>query len=159
MRYEIAVYTHAGALERLIRRPHTPARVTSEDIALYKDERLKTAVNEQHRRSLEREFSEVPFPDVLPPYARLQADEAGNLWLQDYPRPGDEQHRWSVFGPDSRLVAMVLTPSGLRVLQIGDDFLLGQIRDEDDVEHIVVYQLDKTQQQSSKRGGGAAREK
>ncbi|NNM34643.1 MAG: hypothetical protein HKO53_16305, partial [Gemmatimonadetes bacterium] len=50
---------------------------------------------------------------------------------------------WTVFDPDGRLLGRVETPPGLRVLQIGADFMVGHRNDELDVEHIQVWGLDR----------------
>ena len=48
---------------------------------------------------------------------------------------------WSVFAEDGVFLGMVETPSGLRLLDIGSDYILGLRLDEDDVEYLEVYDL------------------
>lgn len=44
------------------------------------------------------------------------------------------------------MLGFVETPKGLRIDQIGEDYILGHFRDELDVEHVQVWPL--------KRSGG-----
>jgi hypothetical protein len=48
-----------------------------------------------------------------------------------------------VFDPAGVYLGDVEMPERFRVFQIGADFVLGQWRDEDDVEHVRLYPLIK----------------
>lgn len=72
-------------------------------------------------------------PATRPAYARMIEDALGNLWVAEW----DERYqrrisaastRWIVFDPDGRWLGRVATPEGLRLTQIGQDFLLGLAR-------------------------------
>jgi hypothetical protein len=72
-------------------------------------------------------------------------DRAGNLWVEDYVRPGDEgPPRWNVFGPDGVQLAAVSTPPGFHIYEIGTDYLLGTWKDELDVEYVRIHALLKS---------------
>ena len=60
--------------------------------------------------------------------------EVGDVTLS---LPGD------VFDPDGIWLGTVATPRGLRVTEIGTDYVVGVWRDELDVEYIRVYDLEK----------------
>jgi hypothetical protein len=51
--------------------------------------------------------------------------------------------RWSVFDPDGAVLGTIETPQGLVVYQIGEDFLLGRMRDDFGVERVVRFPLDR----------------
>ena len=69
-------------------------------------------------------------------------DLEGNLWIADARPFGDERNRWTVFGIDYRVLGVVDTPPDFVVHEIGGDYLLGSVR-EDDREHVKVYRLVK----------------
>jgi hypothetical protein len=66
-----------------------------------------------------------------------------NLWVRESNRPGDERSRWSVFTDEGELLGEVDMPPGLRVLDIGPDYVLGLHRDELDVEYVRKHVLHK----------------
>jgi hypothetical protein len=48
-----------------------------------------------------------------------------------------------VFGADGRMVGRLVTPPRFRLTDVGADYLLGVATDEDDVEQVVWYRLDR----------------
>jgi len=139
--YEIGYYASDGTLQRLIRLDQGNLEVTPEDIELYTRESLARARDERRRQIRERMYARMPWPDVMPAYDEFITDEAGNLWVAEYRRPGDQQPRWHVFDPDGTMLGMVETPPRFRIDQIGPDFMLGRWTDELDVEHVRMYAL------------------
>ncbi len=108
-----------------------------------KEERLENTDNESWRQRLEHMLNEMPFPETMPAHAGILVDEAGNLWVGEYRRPGDDQPRWNVFDPEGHWLGTVDTPPRFAIDQIGDDFVLGRYRDELDVEYVRLYKLIK----------------
>ena len=51
---------------------------------------------------------------------------------------------WAVFDPDGRLRGLVETPPGLRLFEIGEDYLLGWKYDDLGVEHVQIWPLGRT---------------
>jgi hypothetical protein len=62
----------------------------------------------------------------------------------DYAHPGSDERRWTVFSPEGRALGSVVTPPGLRVLEIGRDYVLGVWQDELDVEYVRMHRLDRS---------------
>jgi hypothetical protein len=139
-RFEIGRYSKTGTLVGIVRlvRDNTP--VTAADVAAFKGEVLSGLVRGDPQQ-VRRELDELPYPDEMPAYGEILVDDGGNLWVEEYRPPGDEQPRWFVFDTSGRLLGTVETPKGLRIFQIGRDFVLGVMRDELDVEHVLVYPL------------------
>jgi hypothetical protein len=135
-RYEIECYDRTGVLKRIIRVRQSPRPVTASMISAHrKAPRFRDSPS---RPNVSPTIDDAFYPKTLPPYAVFRVDDAGRLWVQDYPAPG-EQPRWSVFDQDGRLVANVLTPAGVEVLEVGSTYLIGLWRDEDEVEYVRVY--------------------
>jgi len=143
--YEFAEYTEDGALLLVIRREQANLPVTSEDVDLYRQEQRDAA-----RAFWQGLFPHITFPQTMPAYRRLLVDSEGYFWVEGYRRPRDDVPRWTVFAPDGRMLGTLTLPTGLRVFEIGADYVLGVWRDELDVEHVRLHEL------RGRRGGGAA---
>ena len=50
---------------------------------------------------------------------------------------------WTVFDLEGRVLGFVETPQGLDILQIGEDFILGRVKDEFEVEYVQVWALER----------------
>jgi hypothetical protein len=142
-RYEIEAYDPSGTLVRLIRLDRDRVPVTEEDLARYIEEATSGVEDENQARQMRRTLSQLPVPDVFPPYARLVADVLGYLWVEDYHRPGDETPVWTIFDPNGALVGRVTTPDAVFPLEIGEDYLIGVYHDELGVEYVQLYALER----------------
>jgi hypothetical protein len=143
--YEIRAYTLAGRLMQVIRKSGTPLPVEDSDIRVYEDSALAGAdafTQAQLRLLFD---SQPPAPQTYPAYAPdILVDSDMNLWVRESSRLGDERSKWSVFTDEGELLGEVDMPPGLRVLDIGTDYVLGLQRDELDVEYIQKYPLRRT---------------
>ena len=70
-------------------------------------------------------------------------DSEGNLWVADARRPNTPTPSWNVFDREGVWLGHVEGPTGLRVTDIGGDYLLGLWRDEVEVEHVMLNALEK----------------
>ncbi len=84
--------------------------------------------------------TDVPLPAVLPAFKELVGDATGLIWVREYGWPVD-LNRWTVYDVSGVPVARAQLPAGLRVMEIGRDYVLGVHRDEDDVETIHLHSL------------------
>lgn len=144
-RYEIQVLGPDGALSRLIRRSVEPVPVQPGDLDAEREARL-AAISGAPRPAIagmSAALRAIPHRETLPAFARLTSDAEGNLWVEESRPPGDDQPRWSVFDTDGRWLGAVETPPGLRILQIGPDFLLGTWKDDLDVQYVRLHSLRK----------------
>ena len=146
-RYEIQARYLSPPRTVLIRRDLPGLPVTTDDRNDYR-ERYRTMMQEPGRDAsgFERWLAEVPFPKTKPPIGRLAVDRLGNLWVEimgEHP-PGVE---WAVHAPSGELIATVTVPEGLNrvtgLMDIGDDYLVGIWVDENDVETMKVYSINK----------------
>jgi len=136
--YELALHALDGSVVRLVRKQHTPLRVTAGDIEAYREDKLSTA-----REFWAGLFPHITFPEAMPAYRRALLDREGHIWVEEYRRPSDDMPRWTVFTPDGQLLGTLTAPKGLWIYEIGADYLLGRWRDELDVEHVRLYNLRK----------------
>jgi hypothetical protein len=101
------------------------------------------------------------YPRNYPRIGRLLVDTEGLLWTMAYPpitRPpvsswvffnamffqvGDNGAEWIVLDVDGRIWASVTTPQGVYPLEVGEDYVVGLVRDELDVQSIAEFTLDR----------------
>ncbi len=137
----VEAWSSEGALQQIVSGPDGGSPVESVDVRRYGDELLALAGDDNERRQIERFISDVPFPGRLPAFRALRADALGYLWVERFRRPGESQPEWLVFEPEGRWLRTVETPLGLRVTEIGAEYVLGIDRDELDVERVLLYEL------------------
>lgn len=147
--YEIARYSTSGAPERRIRWTGRDLEMTPELIERYLADRLADAETEEQRREIEQWFRDMEFPETVPAYSDIEVDAYGNLWVEEFRRPGEEANRWLVFNTEGRLLGVVELPVGLEVFEIGADFVLGGWQDELEVEHVQLFELVKATARST----------
>ena len=111
-------------------------RRTGEDGALLEDENTSARTRRMYR--------DLPYPDVLPPYRRTLLDSEMNLWAEDFRVDAGDPYDWSVFDAAGTWLGRVSLPEGLRVFEIGSDYVLGGSMDSLGVERVEVYGLVKS---------------
>ena len=147
--YEIRAYETGGTLSRIVRRAHaliapTPAHTDAEIerlVALRPPEQ-----QDERRRDLREMFEDVPIAETFPAFDLIMADALGNLWVQEYDLPGEDRTTplWTVFDPEGRVLGFVETPAGLRIFEIGADYILGRATDDLGVEYVQVWSLSRS---------------
>lgn len=142
--HEVAYYGPDARIRRIVRFAGPAVSVTPSDIDRFLQEQLADVTDDFDRQILERFYADMPFPQTMPTHGDLLVDAEGNLWVEEYRRPGDDQPRWRVFDADGALLGVVETPPDLTIYQIGPDFVLGRWIDELDVEHVRLYALLKS---------------
>ena len=139
-KYELRAFAADGTLVRIVRRGHVPRVPRAEDIMV--DPRLRPEL----RIPMEAEMRKVPqsrLEEYFPAFAEIMSDAAGYLWVREYepPKEAGPALVWTVFSPEGRVLGFVETPAGLKVYEIGEDYLLGHAEGELDVEMIQVWPL------------------
>jgi hypothetical protein len=89
-------------------------------------------------------LAEAPFPKQSPAFGAMAVDPEGNVWVQEYPRPGQKEVAWAVLGPDGQPVARIQLPRALEVYEVGRDYVVGRRRDDLDVEHVELYSVTRS---------------
>lgn len=141
--YEIRVYSPEPlGLTLMIRKQHEHLTVMESDVSFVRDSLLATRSGPA-QQMVSRSFEHrPPPPTTMPAFAPdIQVDTEQCLWVREFLRPGDPRVAWSVFSEDGVFLGMVETPSGLKLLDIGSDYILGLRLDEDDVEYLEIYDL------------------
>ncbi|GMV06787.1 MAG: hypothetical protein AMXMBFR53_30620 [Gemmatimonadota bacterium] len=144
--FEFRIHDPTGAVTRLVRRAQPAPPVTRADAQAWKDALLEPAPEAQ--RAMMRPMLEAfHMPATLPVYASLIVDAEGHVWLGRFIAPGmASPSEWDVYAPDGVYLGAVATPPGLRVLEIGTDYVLGKWTDELDVEYVQLHRLERTRE-------------
>ena len=147
--YEIPVYSTDGTLKRIVRREHDLIPTTPAHLDAYIERRVAGSPEPERaarRREEQEEYRDVRLPDTHPAFWRVRADELDHLWVQEYTLPGEAGPNpvWTVFDPEGHVLGFMDTPAGLRVFEIGEDYLLGYATDELGVEYVQVWSLSRS---------------
>ena len=70
----------------------------------------------------------------------LSAARPGEVWVERWGR-ANGRARWQVFRESGALIGEVEMPPGLELMAVGSDYIVGVIRDADDVETVVRHAL------------------
>ena len=87
----------------------------------------------------------LPLAEHFPAFSTILTDDTGYLWVREYDLPQELNPAplWTVFDPEGRVLGFVETPAGLDILQIGEDFILGRVKDEFEVEYVQLWPLER----------------
>lgn len=139
-RFEVRVYG-GGRLERLIRDPGRDLPLTRDEWDKVLAARLAEAESPDQRRNVLQMADLRPAPATRPAFARFVPDRTGFLWVEPWRPDGGGPVPWLVIDPDGPVLGAVDLPSGLRPTDIGEDWVLGVVRDEFDVERLRLHRL------------------
>ena len=148
-RYEIRVYRTDGSLARIVRRDHEVRAPTRAD--------LRDHVARQNSGQPEAGFTldavaDMPLVESFPAFGRVFVDRLGYLWVEEYRLPGEDHRLWTVFDPEGRVLGLVDMPDITRILEIGEDYILGRREDELDIEYVDLWTLDRSRPTSPQPG-------
>jgi len=139
----IRVAGASGTMSGVLRVPSARKRVTDADIDAYWKNLVTVGERRGARTGDVRPDGEIPYPNELPPYAALEADRAGRLWVAEsrLPREWEQPATWWVFSPDRRLSATIQLPPRVHVLEIGDDWILAREIGAEDREIVSLFRV------------------
>jgi hypothetical protein len=140
-RAEMEVRETDGTLARLIRWDPPLRPVTAEVIDRYRRHLADPLDDPAAERQVELWVDKVPFPETMPVYQSVMVDALGNAWVEQYRPPWEDQARWWVFDREGRWLGEPPVPAGVRIEEIGPDYVLGVRRDDLGVERVVLFAL------------------
>lgn len=147
--YEIRVYATDGTLKRIVRRDHDLIPTTPAHLDAYIEWLVAGSPEPERaarRRDRQERYRDVRLPDTHPAFRRVRADELDHLWVQEYilPEEAGPNPIWTVFDPGGHVLGFMETPAGLRIFQIGADYILGYATDELGVEYVQAWSLSRS---------------
>lgn len=87
-------------------------------------------------------LKEMPAEETVPAFADLLVGADGTLWVQEYRLPEEpKEERWFRMGPGFRPDGWLDVPAGGRLVAAGYGLLVSVVKDEMDVESVVVHRV------------------
>ena len=152
--YTLTCYTAAGVTTLIIRRAWQPPNVSRQQFVQFTDAWLSrwSKATGAARDDARREQLDMPYFKTLPAFSALLLDRVGRLWartpasidaavagsLNDYAIGAS---LWSVFDARGVWLGDVTMPARFSPLDVGADYVLGVMRDDDGVQTVVRYSL------------------
>lgn len=130
----------SSSAELVVRWPGGALTATAADASRW-IEIQAAAVPADQREGLRNLLSLAPPPTRRPAHGRFLSDADAHLWVADFAFDDEEPARWSVFARDGAWLGSVRAPDRFRLLEIGDDWVLGTMRDSLDVERLELRAL------------------
>jgi hypothetical protein len=121
-----------------------PIPVTAADIERYRERRLDDTRSEARRRT-EREILDLmTFPGEWSFYQDMEVGTDGMVWLREVgPGLEDRLQRWIGFDPNGRRTRTFEIEGDFELVEIGSQTVVGILRDDFDVEHVVIHGLQR----------------
>lgn len=143
--FEIRRFSPDGVLQLVSRTPGLDLPISAEEVQEAKESQLAGASdNPEFRETVEASFSEFPLPDVRPAFSEIRIGNAGEVWLAEYEMDAASVSSWIVLDSDGTLLGRVHVPSGFRIHEIGEDYVLGVWYDEFEVPYLRRYSFIRT---------------
>ena len=144
-RYEIRAFAEDGTLARIVRRDHLARAPTAEEVEGYIEDRVSGYPDDVAAEQRGR-YESVPVAENMPAFTSVMVDKVDHLWVEEYELPGEARpgSLWTVFDAQGRVQGFVETPDGLEIFEIGEDYILGRVKDEFDVEYVQVWPLERS---------------
>ena len=141
--FEILVFQGDGSLSQVIRRAWTGEPVTEEDQQEYLDWMLSHGNRERRERFLPTWEEAARLSSHKPAISWISPDRSGNIWVAGFAGYGpDRLKQYDVFDPAGTWVCTVQMPQELLMItDIGEDYVLGLVLDDLEVQKINMYPL------------------
>lgn len=136
----VRVFRFSGEELAVIKLPFLAVRVTRkhvDDYIRYLGRRNPGVAEEQ----LQRTYGSLEYPEMFPSHGAVLVSVNDQLWVEQYRLPGKTQSTWAVFDRGGTPIHIVTLPDGLRLAEVGRDYLLGSWRDANDVDHVRAYRF------------------
>lgn len=138
--YEFRVLSADGRLQRIVRAAREPFPVTADDIKSFKSQQLD-GLEGSARAVRAAALEGLSFPKRMPAYRRLEIDDQGRVWAEDFVRSQDPDAVWTVFGQDGKLLGTVRLPKDARLLSVGRGHVVLRMADSDGFVKVSVWGL------------------
>jgi hypothetical protein len=140
----MSVFGPRGSFVRSYQMEYDPEHLFPLDSWLYLKNWVEGPLDTAVRAPLKRALDRLPPLPAEQTYRFVRVDDQGLLWSREPLGLSPSVQQWTVYDPTGALLARADTPLRFDVYQIGEDFILGRWRDEEDVEFIHAYGLTRT---------------
>ena len=143
--WTIRIFDGTGRLRKIWRGQFPRVPVTSSMVAAARRGQTRMAgALRLSLRQAEKAFDALPMPDSVPAIGTMMWDRTGNLWVGERRGELRDIRDYQVLDQHGRWRSTVILPRGVgRVFDIGEDYLLAEVRDKYGVQYLDEYQIYK----------------
>lgn len=138
--FEIGQYDLSGKLVEILRRRLPPIPVAAGDREEAAD-RWAARIDSTVRDRFRAEILAASPARSSPPIGGIRFATDGRLWARYGERGPDDSPPMAVFDSTGRWETDVAIPRGITVNEIGADYLLGSLADDDGFYHLRLYRI------------------
>jgi 6-bladed beta-propeller len=138
----IDVFGLDGVKKRGVPTGMSPRPPTQQEYDRAIERLIAVSPNPDVRSMFRSRYAALPMPAHVPPYADLRVDSAGLLWVIS-PAADGRSTQLRALDDQGRVVGDVFIPLDLTVFEVGRDYILGGHRDAEDIEHVMVFRLNR----------------
>lgn len=158
-RYAIRCLDARGREVFRIERNVRARSVTHDARQAFRSSLLRTGFNGSQRATgsllayRQRVASAAKFASTFPAFSQLMIARTGELWVRHYEledglstrsmRSNNSPSRWSIYDSTGRWIADCTLPRRFAPAEVARDYVLGVRRDDDDVETVTLFSLDR----------------
>ena len=135
------VHNAEGGRVQSVRATGPDRTLRPEDVARFNEAILAEISDSATRTGFKRALEIAASPPTKAAAGRILVDPHGAIWLSAYENEFMPAPVWFVFDRDGRYLGEVPMPAGLRVLEIGEGYVLGVTKDDAGVEVVRVHEL------------------
>jgi hypothetical protein len=148
---ELRQFSAAGKLIRIIRHDTVLPSVETADLETYIDALVAVIQDPGARQRLESTYRDSPLPPTRPAYTQVRVGAAGDLWAEHFRIIGDSASEWTIFDTNGKYLGVLALPNGFTPHEIGEDFILGVRVDEQGVEFVERYRVQRMPPESGQQ--------
>jgi hypothetical protein len=142
--YVIPIYDVQGRRTGEISKKAVPRTVTAEEVRKYTAAVVATSSKPMFAQYSKEALAKAGAAKTFPAFGAIKVDRVQRVWVGEYALPGQQPRTWTVFGKNGELIANAVLPAGVEVLDIGEDYVLGKMHDDLDVEYVAMYRLNRS---------------
>jgi hypothetical protein len=132
--FDIRVFGSEGKVVRIIRSSLKTRRPTSAEVTKHiqrEAERVRGIGGEAAALAVREDYERRQVPKYLPSFEKMVIDDGGNLWTLLYRANTDEEQHWLVHDTTGALKGEVVFPAPWTVFQIGSNYVVFSMPEED----------------------------
>ncbi len=143
-RYEVVIYDVANPLRPTLLMRRAGERLPISEATLTRDKQADLEQADDRWRAMRSAMWDAPeLPTQYPAIAGLLLDRLDRIWMVGPSIDSSETATASVFDADGRWLEDVTLPAHFTLTDAGADYVLGIWKDESDVEHVRMYELER----------------
>lgn len=133
----------SGRLIGTIRTGFTRRSLTRKVIETYVNSAVAARAGRADTVALRTLYSELEYPELSPAYRRVLIGTNDEIWVEQYPVPGDATAQWAIFSPEGMQIGRLGVPGALRLEAVDADRVVGVWRGSDDVLRVRSYRYSR----------------